>query len=59
LTGELVALKKLYLKEDDKGKEKNRDGFPITAIREIEILRSLSHPNIVELQAMISFCSCI
>jgi CTD kinase subunit alpha len=53
-TLEFVALKKLYLKEDDKGKEKSRDGFPITAIREIEILRSLRHPNIVELQAMIS-----
>ena len=49
-----VALKKLYISEDDKGKEKNRDGFPITAIREIEILRSLKHPNIVELKAMIS-----
>jgi serine/threonine protein kinase len=52
-----VALKKLYLKEDDKGKEKNRDGFPITGIREIEILRSLKHPNIVELQAMVSISS--
>ncbi|KAJ3319977.1 kinase subunit of RNA polymerase II carboxy-terminal domain kinase I [Boothiomyces sp. JEL0866] len=54
VTGKFVALKKLYLKEDDKGKEKNRDGFPITALREIEILRSLYHPNIVQLQAMIS-----
>lgn len=26
VTGKYVALKKLYLKEDDKGKEKNRDG---------------------------------
>lgn len=25
-SGKTVALKKLYLKEDDKGKEKNRDG---------------------------------
>ncbi|KAI8896924.1 kinase-like domain-containing protein, partial [Globomyces pollinis-pini] len=54
LTGKLVALKRLYLHEDDKGKEKNRDGFPITAIREIEILRSLSHPHIIELEAMIA-----
>ena len=49
-----VALKKLFISEDEKGKEKNRDGFPITAIREIEILRSLNHCNIVELKAMIS-----
>jgi serine/threonine protein kinase len=48
-----VALKKLYLKEDVKGNEKNRDGFPITGIREIEILRSLRHRNIVELEAMV------
>ncbi|KAJ3360053.1 kinase subunit of RNA polymerase II carboxy-terminal domain kinase I [Kappamyces sp. JEL0680] len=53
-TGGYVALKKLYLKEDDKGKEKNRDGFPITSIREIEILRSLNHENVVKLQAIIS-----
>jgi CTD kinase subunit alpha len=51
---DFVALKKLYLKEDDRGKEKNRDGFPITGIREIEILRSLEHPNIVQLKAMVS-----
>nr|KAJ3417732.1 hypothetical protein HK105_000863 [Polyrhizophydium stewartii] len=54
-TGDLVALKKIYLKEDDKGKDKNRSGFPITTIREIEILRSLRHKNIVELQGMVSF----
>jgi serine/threonine protein kinase len=28
-SGEFVALKKLYLKKDDKGKEKNRDGVSI------------------------------
>lgn len=50
-----VALKKLYLKEDDKGEKKNRDGFPITAIREIEILKSLRHPNVITLEGMISF----
>ncbi|OAJ35826.1 hypothetical protein BDEG_20059 [Batrachochytrium dendrobatidis JEL423] len=54
-TGDVVALKKIYLREDDKGKDKNRSGFPITTIREIEILRSLRHRNIVELKAMISF----
>lgn len=53
--GTLIALKKLFIKEDDKGEKKNREGFPITAIREIEILKSLNHPNIVALQGMISF----
>ncbi|KAJ1344485.1 hypothetical protein BSLG_000009 [Batrachochytrium salamandrivorans] len=54
-TMQTVALKKIFLKEDDKGKDKNRGGFPITAIREIEILKSLKHKNIVDLQAMVSF----
>ncbi|KAI8925355.1 kinase-like domain-containing protein [Entophlyctis helioformis] len=54
-SGQLVALKKIFLKEDDKGKEKNKSGFPITTIREIEILRAIRHPNIVDLQGMISF----
>lgn len=56
-TTQTVALKKLYLKEDERGKEKNRDGFPITAIREIEILKSLKHPNIVELMGLISYAT--
>lgn len=42
-TGQLVALKKLRM-------EGERDGFPVTAIREIKLLQSLKHPNIVNLQ---------
>ncbi|KFD49469.1 hypothetical protein M514_09654 [Trichuris suis] len=42
-TAEMVALKKVRL-------ENERDGFPITAFREIRILRKLSHPNIVQLK---------
>uniref|UniRef100_A0AC35FV39 Protein kinase domain-containing protein n=1 Tax=Panagrolaimus sp. PS1159 TaxID=55785 RepID=A0AC35FV39_9BILA len=41
-TGELVALKKVRL-------ENERDGFPITAVREIKILRQLDHENVVRL----------
>ncbi|KAI6189604.1 Cyclin-dependent kinase 12 [Aphelenchoides bicaudatus] len=39
---ELVALKKVRL-------ENEREGFPITAVREIKLLRRLDHPNIVKL----------
>ncbi|VDP35395.1 unnamed protein product, partial [Echinostoma caproni] len=42
LTGEYKALKKVRL-------ENEREGFPITAVREIKILRQLRHPNIVNL----------
>lgn len=41
-TKQLVALKKLRM-------EGERDGFPVTAIREIKLLQSLKHPNIVSL----------
>ncbi|GAB7360641.1 hypothetical protein MBLNU230_g0521t1 [Neophaeotheca triangularis] len=42
-TGGLVALKKIRM-------EGERDGFPVTAIREIKLLQSLKHVNIVALQ---------
>lgn len=45
LTGEYVALKKLRL-------ETEREGFPITAIREIKLLQSFDHVNIVGLLEM-------
>jgi cyclin-dependent kinase 1 len=41
VTGELVALKKIRLEKED-------DGVPSTAIREISLLKGLKHPNIVE-----------
>jgi len=37
-----VALKKIRT-------EKEKEGIPLTALREIKLLRSLNHPNIVEL----------
>lgn len=42
-TGRMVALKKIRM-------EGERDGFPVTAIREIKLLQSLNHVNIVALQ---------
>ncbi|CAF1530865.1 unnamed protein product, partial [Adineta ricciae] len=45
-TGDLCALKKVRL-------ENEKEGFPITAIREIQILRQLAHPNIVNLKEII------
>lgn len=42
-SGEVVALKKMRLEEEE-------DGVPATALREIAILRELKHPNIIELQ---------
>ena len=40
-TGEMVALKKIRLEKED-------DGVPSTAIREISLLKGLRHPNVVE-----------
>ena len=42
-TKNLVALKKIRM-------EGERDGFPVTAVREIKLLQSLKHHNIVKLQ---------
>lgn len=42
ITKEFKALKKVRL-------ENEREGFPITAVREIKILRQLRHENIVNL----------
>ena len=42
-TKNLVALKRIRM-------EGERDGFPVTAVREIKLLQSLKHINIVQLQ---------
>ena len=44
---DLVALKKVRL-------ENEKEGFPITAVREIKILRQLNHKNIVNLKEIIT-----
>jgi hypothetical protein len=45
-TDEQVALKKIKLEAN---KEK-RQGFPITALREVRVLKNLSHRNVVQLK---------
>ncbi|CAF3877203.1 unnamed protein product [Rotaria sp. Silwood2] len=45
-TGDLCALKKVRL-------ENEKEGFPITAVREIQILRQLTHENIVNLKEIV------
>lgn len=47
LSGELVALKKVRT-------DNEKEGFPITAVREIKILRQLNHPNIVNLKEIVT-----
>lgn len=44
--GQLFALKKIKT-------ESQRDGFPVTALREIKILQSLHHENVVSLREMV------
>ncbi|KAL8962275.1 MAG: hypothetical protein Q9193_001297 [Seirophora villosa] len=43
--GHVVALKKILMHHE-------KDGFPITALREIKLLKMLSHPNILKLEEM-------
>ncbi|KAG9232988.1 Serine/threonine-protein kinase bur-1 [Amylocarpus encephaloides] len=44
-TGKIVALKKILMHNE-------KDGFPITAMREIKLLKLLDHPNILRLEEM-------
>ncbi|XP_062364242.1 cyclin-dependent kinase 12 isoform X4 [Cinclus cinclus] len=46
-TGELVALKKVRL-------DNEKEGFPITAIREIKILRQLIHRSVVNMKEIVT-----
>lgn len=43
--GSVVAMKKILMHNE-------KDGFPITALREIKLLKMLSHPNILRLEEM-------
>jgi len=47
ITGEIVALKRINTEEEE-------NGFPITAIREVKILKALNHENIVELKEIVT-----
>ena len=44
-TGRMVALKKILMHNE-------KDGFPITALREIKLLKMLQHQNILKLEEM-------
>lgn len=46
-TGEMVALKRIRDQENEK------EGIPITSIREIQILKRMKHPNIVQLHDIV------
>ncbi len=41
-SGKVVALKKIFTKSE-------QEGFPITSLREIKLLKNVSHPNIASL----------
>tara|TARA_B110000977_G_scaffold119801_2_gene154359 strand:+ start:18692 stop:20716 length:2025 start_codon:yes stop_codon:yes gene_type:complete len=45
-SGEIKALKKVKM-------EKEKEGFPMTALREANILLSMSHPNVVDVSEMV------
>ena len=45
----MVALKKVRTDHDHE-----KEGFPITAVREIKILRQLTHPNIINLKEIVT-----
>ena len=45
-TGEIVAIKKIKL-------EKEKEGFPITSLREINSMISFDHPNIVHIKEVV------
>ncbi|DBA72217.1 TPA: hypothetical protein ACH3X2_010612 [Trebouxia sp. C0005] len=46
-TGEIVALKKLRM-------DRERDGMPVTSVRELRVLQQCCHPNLVELKKVVT-----
>ena len=46
ITGQIVAIKKVKL-------DKEKEGFPITALREMNTLFYLKHPNIMGLKEIV------
>ncbi|CAM6102171.1 unnamed protein product [Calypogeia fissa] len=45
-TGEIVALKKVKM-------EKEKEGFPLTSLREINVLLSFHHPSVVDVKEVV------
>ena len=52
-TGKIVALKKMRVHQQNK-----KEGYPLTAVREIKILKRLRHPNMVEMMDVVSSKGC-
>lgn len=46
-TGEVVALKRINTEQEE-------NGFPITAIREVKILKALNHENVIKLKEIVT-----
>lgn len=46
-TGEIVALKRINTEQEE-------NGFPITALREVKILKALDHKNVVKLKEIVT-----
>jgi len=44
---DIVALKRINTAQEE-------NGFPITAIREVKILKALKHPNVVNLREIVT-----
>lgn len=47
VTGEIVALKRINTEQEE-------NGFPITALREVKILKALDHKNVVKLKEIVT-----
>lgn len=45
-TGEIVALKKIKM-------DREKEGFPITSLREIRVLMTYKHPNVVDVKEIV------
>ena len=50
----LTLVKLFALKKVRTDNEREKEGFPITAVREIKILRQLQHPNIINLKEIVT-----
>lgn len=47
VSGDVVALKRINTEQEE-------NGFPLTAIREVKILKALHHPSIVNLKEIVT-----